>query len=107
MLIGSIISGIISFFLNSYYTGKRLGYSSWMQLKDVAPSYVLAFFIAMAVFNLKYLPLSYVSILLLQMTVGSVALIVVCEITKMEEYKELKGILLSIKLKIDEFKKRI
>ena len=107
MLIGSIISGIVSFFLNSYYTGKRLGYSSWMQLKDVAPSYGLAFLIAVAVFYLKFLPLSYVLILLLQMTIGSVALIVVCEITKMEEYKEVKGILTSIKSKINDFKKKI
>ena len=40
MLVGSIVIGIISFFLNSYYTGKKLGYSSWQQLKDVAPSYL-------------------------------------------------------------------
>ena len=26
MLVGTIVTGIIAFFLNSYYTGKRLGY---------------------------------------------------------------------------------
>ena len=31
MLVGTIILGVISFFLNSYYTGKKLGYSSWTQ----------------------------------------------------------------------------
>ena len=46
MLIGSIITGIISFFLNSYYTGKKLGYSSWMQLKDIAPSFGIALLVA-------------------------------------------------------------
>ena len=50
MVAGTVVTGIIAFFLNSYYLGKILGYSSWMQLKDVAPSYGLAFLIALAVF---------------------------------------------------------
>ena len=93
MLIGSIIAGIIGFFLNTYYTGKKLGYTSWMQLKDVAPSYGLAFTIALSVYFLKYLPLSYWLILLIQIFVGMTVFFVVCNFTQMEEYKEVKGII--------------
>lgn len=92
MLIGSIVVGVFSFFLNSYYTGKRLGYSSWMQIKDVAPSYGVAFVIAASVYFLKYLPLSNWIILPLQIVVGTVVLFLVCEKLKMLEYIEVKEI---------------
>ena len=95
MLIGTIISGIIAFFLNSYYTGKELGYSSWMQLKDVAPSYGIAFLIALSVFFLKYLSLSYWIILPLQIIIGAVVLYTVCEMNKLPEYLEVKSIVLN------------
>lgn len=92
MLIASIITGIISFFLNSYYTGKKLGYSSWKQLKDVAPSYGVAFIIALSVYFLKFLPLSNWIILPIQVLVGIIVFFVICEITKLQEYIEVKNI---------------
>ena len=55
MLVASLFTSIISFFLNSYYSGKDLGYRSWMQLKDVAPSYGVGFGVALSVYFLKYL----------------------------------------------------
>lgn len=92
MLVGTIITGIISFFLNSYYTGKRLGYSSWMQLKDVAPSYGIAFVVAVAVYFLKNLPLSNWIILPLQLLVGTTVFFVLNERVKLGEYAEVKEI---------------
>lgn len=92
MLIGSIIVGIVAFFLNSYYTGKHLGYSSLMQLRDVAPSYGVSMVVAVAVYFLKYLPLSYWLILPMQITVGVAVFWGVCERTKMYEYVEMKDI---------------
>lgn len=92
MLVGSIVFGVINFFLNSYYTGKELGYSSWMQLKDVVPSYGLAFLIAVCVYFFKYLPISYWIILPIQIFVGITVFFLVCEKTQMEEYVEVKGI---------------
>ncbi len=104
MLIGTIITGIISFFLNSYYTGKWLGYSSWMQLKDIAPSYGLALLIALSVYFLKYLPFSNWIILPIQVTVGIIVFFLVCEKTKIEEYVESKGIALQYLSKIKKNK---
>lgn len=92
MLVGSIVTGMIGFFLNSYYTGKSLNYSSWMQIKDVAPSYVLAMIIACSVFFFKYLPLSYFLILPIQIFVGTSVFFVICERVQFDEYKELKTI---------------
>jgi O-antigen/teichoic acid export membrane protein len=92
MLIGSIVTGIISFFLNSYYTGKRLGYSSWMQLKDVAPSYGIAMLVAISVYFLKYIPLSYWIVLPLQIVIGIVVIVIVCLLLKPSEFIYLKDI---------------
>lgn len=100
MLIGSICAGIISFFLNSYYTGRSLGYSSWMQLKDVAPSYGVAIVIAVSVHFLKYLPINYWMVLPMQIVVGAVVLLAVCEGTKFPEYLEVKEIVLNFAKKI-------
>lgn len=93
MLVASIMMGFVAFFLNSYYTGKSLGYSSWHQLKDVAPSYGVAFVIAMAVYFLKYLPLSYWVILPMQIAVGAIVGIIVSELARLEEYIEIKKLL--------------
>lgn len=95
MLTGSIVTGIISFFLNSYYTGKRLGYTSWMQLRDVSVSYGVAFTIAVAVYFLKYLPLSYWAILPIQIVIGVSVGIIVCERLQLTEYTEIKNIIFS------------
>lgn len=95
MLVGSIITGIISFFLNSSYTGKKIGYSSWKQLKDVAPSYGIAMLIAVSVYFFKYLPFNYWIILFVQIIVGVVVFFVSCELIKLPEYIEVKGIAVS------------
>ncbi len=94
MLIGSFITGLISLFLNTYYTGKKLNYNIFMQLKDIAPSYGLAFLIAFSVFFIKFLPLSNYIVLPIQIIVGTFVFFVICEKTQMEEYKEIKSIVL-------------
>lgn len=104
MLMGTIITGIISFFLNSYYTGKRLNYSSWKQLRDIAPSYLIASIMALTVFFLKYLMLNNFVILAIQILVGTALFFAICEVTKMPEYLEVKGIAESAMKKL--FKKQ-
>lgn len=95
MLIGSIITGIISFFLNSYYTGKSLGYTSLMQLKDVSMSYGIAFIVAISVYFLKYLPISYWLILPIQIVVGSGLFFIIYESIELNEYNEIKSIIIN------------
>ena len=75
MLYVSVMTSIICYFLNSYFPGKLLGYSSWMQIRDIAPSYGLAILVALIVFILKYLPISYWIILPLQIILGCVILL--------------------------------
>ena len=90
MLYTSLISGAIAYFHNSFYSGRLLGYSSWMQIKDVAPFYCIGSVIAVAVYFLKYLPLSFWIILPLQMVIGLTVLCLVCTKMDIKEYIEIK-----------------
>lgn len=90
MLYVNLLTSIICFFLNSYYSGKWLDYSSWDQLRDVAPSYGIATFLALLVYFIKYLPMSNWIILPIQVLSGGFVFFVLCKITRIEEYEEAK-----------------
>lgn len=93
MLWGTIVTGVIAYFMNSYYTGKKLHYSSWMQINDIKGTYGIAFIVALSVYFLKYLPISNWVILPAQLVVGVAVLLLVCQITKPSEYVEIKQII--------------
>lgn len=100
MLVGSVVCGWGALVLNSYYSGKKFNYSWWMQLKDVAPSIVISMVMAVPVYLLTYLPLSYYAILPLQVIVGALITYLICEWSKPEEYIQIKGIIESFVEKI-------
>ena len=91
MLYVSVITTIIAYFLNSYYSGKFIGYSSWMQIRDFAPSYGVAALIATSIYFLKFLSITYWIILPMQVIIGIVVFFLISR--KMEEYKEIKSLL--------------
>ena len=97
MLIVSIIIGIVCLYLNSWYTGKTLGYTFWKQIYDIVPSFTIAALIALSVYFVKFLPISNWLMLPIQMVVGFIVLIILCEKSKIEEYKEIIGIIKGIK----------
>lgn len=96
MLVASILTGFVSLYLNSWYTGKALGYTFWMQLRDIAPSFGIAFAIAISVYFFKYLPISNWLILPIQIVVGVVVCIIACRKSQLEEYKEVKSTIINI-----------
>lgn len=95
MLVGSVLNGWIALFLNAYYSGRKYNYSALQQLKDVIPSFLIAFAVAVPVFLINYIPVSYFVKLPLQIFVGALVAFILCEKTQLEEYKQLKGIALS------------
>lgn len=88
MLFASIIIGFVSLYLNSWYTGKALGYTFWKQLRDIAPSFGIAFTIAISVYFLKYLPISNWGILPIQIVVGMVVCVAICYKSRLDEFIE-------------------
>lgn len=93
MLFTSIISGIICFFINSYFTGKLFGYSSIKQLEDVLPSISIAIIVAVPVYFLKFINMSYWLILPMQVVTAILIFFTLCEKKKLYEYIELKKII--------------
>ena len=99
MLYVNLATGLICYFLNSYFPGKLLGYSSWMQIKDVAPSYGIGLLVALSVYFLKYLPLSYWVVLPLQLLIGLTVAYYVCERVRLNEYEEVENIAITYRHK--------
>lgn len=106
MLVSSVLISWVALFLNSYYSGKKFNYTWWMQLKDIAPSFMIAFAMAIPVYFLSFLPISLYLILPIQIVVGFVITIALCELCKREEYIQLKGIVLDYSGKILNRKKK-
>ena len=100
MLCVNLVTSIINYFLNSHFPGKLLGYSSWMQIKDIAPDYGIALIVALSVWFLKYLPISNWFILPIQIVVGVTVFFMLCKFTKIPEYEEIKGMLMPFVKKI-------
>ena len=96
MLYTTIVTSVISYFLNSYFPGKLLGYTSGMQLRDIAPSFFISITMAVIVFVMKYLPLSNWVILPIQIVVGGLVFFALCRLTKSSEYKEMEHLLASV-----------
>lgn len=96
MLLISIFTSIIGLYLNTWYTGKALKYTFWKQIKDITPSYMTAFIIALSVYFLKYISLPFYVILAIQLVVGVITGCVVSQLLNSEEYIELKLILIKI-----------
>ena len=100
LLIGNLIVCIISYFLNTSYSGKKLNYSSWTQLLDVSKSFIISLSMALPLWSMSFLSLSPFIILPLQLLVGAIIVYALCEWFKLEEYVELKDILITYYEKI-------
>lgn len=92
MLWSSVFIGIISYYLNSYYSGKYLKYSMMAQVKDILPSFGIASIMALLTYCISWLPFSCYILLLLQILLGAIITVILCEWSKLDEYKEIKQI---------------
>lgn len=96
MLIASVFTGMISYYLNAYYTAPLLEYGIKEQVKDVLPSFGVAMAMAVPVFAMSFIPMNPFILLPLQILVGSAITIAICEATRLPEYLEIKGIAIPI-----------
>ena len=96
MLWGSVFLSFVAFLLNSYYSERLINYSTWAQIKDIYPSFLVSIFVAATMWSLTLLDYSIWITLPSQFVIGFILIIVVYETIKSTEYFELKRILLSI-----------
>ncbi|MNQ33457.1 Teichuronic acid biosynthesis protein TuaB [compost metagenome] len=71
LLYGSILSSVLAFFINSYYTGIFLNYTSIKQLLDLLPTVCLATIIGLVIYEMDFILKDYLSYDILRLVVGS------------------------------------
>jgi len=91
MIAGMMVNTIISYYLNSYWSGAFIGYSLKEQVTDILPSFSIALAMGVGVFILgKVLILNPILILIFQILTGSVFIFLFCELTKFSDYLFIK-----------------
>jgi len=104
MILGMLVNSILAYFLNSYWSGKFIGYSSFEQIKDILPSFLLASVIAIGVYLVGHIfDLSSAMILIIQIFTGILLTIILSEIIRLSSYLYLKEIILN-KLGVNDTK---
>ena len=96
MLWGSVFLSFGGYLLNSYYSARLINYSTWAQIIDIYPSFLVSIFVAAVMWCLILLNYSIWITLPLQCILGLIITIAIYETIKSTEYFELKRILLSI-----------
>jgi len=90
MIYGMIAISIISYYLNSYYTGVLIDYSIWEQLRDLFSYLFMAMLMGIAVYAIGLLPFSnYWSLLLVQILTGFVIYVCLCWLFRLTAFIEL------------------
>jgi len=95
MIIGMMLNTLIAYYLNSYWSGKFIGYSFQEQVKDILPSFLLAALVGTGVFVIgNLLHISPINTLVIQVFTGACLTFVLCELFKMSDYFFIKEIVL-------------
>jgi len=100
MLLGMISLTLIGYFLNSFWSGKLIGYSFIEQIKDILPSFWLALTMSSLVFVIGILvPLPSLLLLIIQLITGILLTIGLGEGFHFKDYLYIKEIVLEKLLK--------
>ena len=94
LLIGMIVLSFISYFMNSYYSGRLINYSSREQLADILPSFLVAMLISLLVFAVKFIPgIPPPVTLAIQLPVLFFLIVSLSRLFKLQGYNEIKSII--------------
>lgn len=95
-LVGTtVIHSYISFWLNSYYSGKEISYSCLEQIKDISLFYVISIIMAFIVYTSgMFLPDNNFIKMFIQIFLGLVFYVGIGRLAKISELNEIRGIVL-------------
>lgn len=104
MIAGMMVNTLVAYYLNSYWSGRFIGYSFKQQVLDILPSFGLALMMALFVYLLGlFLPFSYLWVLIIQIIAGALFILLFCELTRFRDYIFVKEIVFE---KIKEIRKK-
>ncbi len=91
MIASMMVNTLIAYYLNSYWSGRFIGYSFKQQVVDILPSFGLAMVMGVCIFMLGLiLQLTPFFLLMVQILAGSAFIFLFCEITKFKDYLFIK-----------------
>jgi O-antigen/teichoic acid export membrane protein len=102
MIAGMMVNTVISYWLNSYWSGKLVDYPITEQVADISPSFGISVFSGVLVYFMSLLiriPALYM--LIIQVMTGGLIIFLFCEKLKLEEYFYIKNL---VKEKIVSFR---
>jgi O-antigen/teichoic acid export membrane protein len=95
MILGMFVNTIIAFYLNSYWSGRFIGYSTLRQIKDILPSFFLAIAVGLLVYFIGYiLNISNIYKLAIQIISGFTLTVGISELFRLSDYLYIKDIIL-------------
>ena len=93
MIFGMLINSLIAYYLNSYWSGRFIGYSFLAQIRDILPSLLLALSMGIVVFlEGLFIPLPPMSLFIIQLVTGAVIIFFLCEAFNFKDYVYIKEI---------------
>jgi len=85
--IGILVGGIFNCIINAVAAGDLINYSILRELRDLAPTFFITMIMGATVFFVNYIPIRHLLLkLLIQITTGVIAYLVLSIITKNESY---------------------
>ena len=97
LLYGGIITSVLAFFINTYYSGKFINYTSWHQMVDVLPTLILATITGGTVYLMdKYLSQQLISDfirLVIGTAIGTLIFLLLSKLFKLTAMNELINII--------------
>lgn len=94
MLIGGVITGFISYYLNAFFSGRLIDYCLKEQILDILPSFGVAITMAVIVYLVGLLPISLYILFPIQIALGATCVISLSELIHLKEYVEIKKMIL-------------
>lgn len=94
MAYGMLVAGLLSQVINSWPNRKLLGYSYMEQIKDIVPYVILSLIMGGCVYAVAWIPINYLSMILLQVLTGIIIYILLSKIFKIDSYQYIKEIVL-------------
>ena len=95
MLWGGVLISFIAYFLNSYYSANLINYPTSEQIKDILPTFLTSFVVAVFMWSVSFWNISVYALLPIQILVGISLALFIYERLYLDEYLEVKQLVLS------------
>jgi len=94
MILGMLITSFVAFFINSFWSGRLIGYNSLQQLKDIVPGFLLAVSINGTVYAIGLLlHFPPTGMLIGEIILGLALAFGICEVIQFSDYVFIKGLI--------------